>query len=545
MQNTYTACVFSNRMYENENIINSDFVNHCNETMIQYQRTVFSVYNLLYLKTFSPEEYNKITSGYKSLYLYVVNHFGFNVYYSNSIINLAKGMLDSQITLNKDYIEQKEEQIKTIQIKLNMIEKSLNDYLLLRQELSSYKEKLNKNPKTKIHIQGIKNLSFLPDKVIVRFNINKQEEYGYGKFEYQYLNNKIRRLKNLISKYHYRIHNIENKIQNLMSVNHIFFRRNIMNQIHKETDTYEIEKLKKEFINSKYYRFQISGVNIAKYGNYIFQMTYVSASDDFDIKVKFPNKEITLHHIDFPYKKEEIIETLKYNLNQKNHKKLPLCFDLIRKIDNKTGKYYYQFKLTLDILANKHINESTETGIVGIDFNFGHIDLTEIDEKGNMLNHKTILYDLTGTSKQNELSLRYALDEVGIYVKDKHKCLVIEDLNTKQSKYKFNADKQKQKKLNKVIHSLPVALYKQAVFYLSVKYEFMVYQVKPAYTSIIGKLKYADKMKLNSHISASYVIARRSLGYKEQLLKEQRQQIPQEMKEYSLFKKWQYINKLA
>lgn len=545
MQNTYTACVFSNRMYENENIINSDFVNYCNETMIQYQKTVFSVYNLLYLKTFSPEEYNKITNGYKSLYLYVVNHFGFNVYYSNSIINLAKGMLDSQITLNKDYIEQKEEQIKTIQTKLNVLEKSLNSFLLLRKELSFYKEKLNKNPKTKIHIQGIKNLSFLPDKVIVRFNANKQKKYGYGEFEYQYLNNKIKRLKNLIGKYHYRIHNVKNKIQNLMNINHIFFRRNIMNQIHKETDIYEIKKLKKEFINSKYYKFQISGVNVAKYGNYIFQMTYIPVSDDFDIKVKFPNKEITLHHIDFPYKKEEIINTLKYNLNKKNHKKLPLCFYLIRKIDKKIGEYYYQFKLTLNLLANKYINESTETGIVGIDFNFGHIDLTEIDEKGNMLNHKTILYDLTGTSKQNELSLRKVLDEVGIYVKDKHKCLVIEDLNTKQSKYKFNADKQKQKRLNKVIHSLPVALYKQAVSYLSVKYEFMVYQVKPAYTSIIGKLKYADRMKLNSHISASYVIARRGLGYKEQLLKEQRQQIPQEMKEYSLFKKWQYINKLA
>ena len=368
MQNRYTVCVFSNRMYKN--IINSDFVNHCNETMIQYQKTVFSVYNLLYLKTFLPEEYDKITNGYKSLYLYVVNHFGFNVYYSNSIINLAKGILYSQITLNKDYIEQKQEQIKTIQIKLNVLEKSLNNYLLLRKELPSYKEKLNKNPKTKIHIQGIKNLSFLPDKVIVRFNINKQKEYGYGEFEYQYLNNKIRWLKNLISKYHYRIHNIENKIQNLMSVNHIFFRKNIINQIHKETDIYKIKKLKLEFINSKYYRFQISGVNVAKYGNYIFQMTYIPVSDDFDVKIKFPNKEITLHHIDFPYKKEEIIDTLKYNLNQKNHKKLP-------------------------------------------------------------------------------------------------------------------------------------------------------------------------------HISANYVIARRGLGYKEQLLKEQRQQIPQEMKEYSLFKKWQYINKLA
>lgn len=90
MQNTYTACVF---------YINFSFVNLCNKTIINYPKTLFSVYDLLYLKNFQPEKYEKITGGYKSLYLYVVNHF------ENSIIDLAKGMPDSQITLNKDIIK--------------------------------------------------------------------------------------------------------------------------------------------------------------------------------------------------------------------------------------------------------------------------------------------------------------------------------------------------------------------------------------------------------------------------------------------------------
>ena len=42
-------------------------------------------------------------------------------------------------------------------------------------------------------------------------------------------------------------------------------------------------------------------------------------------------------------------------------------------------------------------------------------------------------------------------------------------------------------------------------------------KVHPAYTSLIGKYKYSGLYNLSTHILASYVIARRGLGLKEDL----------------------------
>ncbi|TFG27579.1 MAG: hypothetical protein EU532_07110 [Promethearchaeota archaeon] len=40
-------------------------------------------------------------------------------------------------------------------------------------------------------------------------------------------------------------------------------------------------------------------------------------------------------------------------------------------------------------------------------------------------------------------------------------------------------------------------------------------KVHPAYTSLIGKYKYSRSLNLSTHILASYVIARRGLGFEE------------------------------
>jgi len=44
-------------------------------------------------------------------------------------------------------------------------------------------------------------------------------------------------------------------------------------------------------------------------------------------------------------------------------------------------------------------------------------------------------------------------------------------------------------------------------------------KVNPAYTSLIGKLKYAPQFNIDKDIAAAYVIARRGLGFKERLPK--------------------------
>ena len=69
---TYTATVFSNRMYVNERekyvqLIDDEFVSVCNETMKQYQEILFSVYNLLYLDKTNHIQYENIL-GEDSIY---------------------------------------------------------------------------------------------------------------------------------------------------------------------------------------------------------------------------------------------------------------------------------------------------------------------------------------------------------------------------------------------------------------------------------------------------------------------------------------------
>ena len=50
-------------------------------------------------------------------------------------------------------------------------------------------------------------------------------------------------------------------------------------------------------------------------------------------------------------------------------------------------------------------------------------------------------------------------------------------------------------------------------------------KVNPAYTSIIGKLKYAPQFNIDKDIAAAFVIARRGLGYKENILKNYRESL--------------------
>ena len=49
-----------------------------------------------------------------------------------------------------------------------------------------------------------------------------------------------------------------------------------------------------------------------------------------------------------------------------------------------------------------------------------------------------------------------------------------------------------------------------------------VIKVDPAYTSLIGKLKYVRDKGMSVHQAASYVIARKGIGYKEKILREYR-----------------------
>ena len=229
----------------------------------------------------------------------------------------------------------------------------------------------------------------------------------------------------------------------------------------------------------------------------------------------------------------------------KNGKPVGCRISIHTDIENKP---YIQITCIFDIEHTiDKINFSKDSGIVAIDFNAGHIDMTDLDEKGNLLYHKTIYYDLCGNSKANEISLRTALNEVGEYASSRNKIIVIEDLDLKELKSKNNGDRKSQRALNRCLHNLPYKRYIDFVKSLGIKYGLEVIVRNPAFTSIIGELKYMNRMKLNSHIATSYVIGRRGLGFSERPLKEQRQllETKKPLAEYSSnWAMWSTLNKM-
>lgn len=78
--------------------------------------------------------------------------------------------------------------------------------------------------------------------------------------------------------------------------------------------------------------------------------------------------------------------------------------------------------------------------------------------------------------------------------------------------------------------------------YVTVKHSIDVIKVKPNFTSIIGKLKYSNNMKLNTHISASYVIGRRAMKFKEKPLSSQNLLLTIIINK-SEWAKWSYLSK--
>ena len=541
----YINTTYSSRFYIDENINLSSMFDDIDSTILNFNKILFHTYNLLLLEKNDNESYKNKLSNYKSLHLYVKNTFNLTDYYANSIIRLAKGNLTSQIELQKLYKSNYDEKIKAIKQKLKENEVKLHYFLILRNDFISYRDNFLKNNKKneKLKIQHFKNISINNDTIVIRFIKNKKVQtinYSLYSFEYEYLNRKIKHCKTLIDKYKHRISNLESKVKRILTLKPIIFGSKKLMRLYslslKGKNKKEQKENKQNLLYKKYKEFNISGRCDAKYGNFVFKFTYIPKKDNFDVEFKLMNgNSFHLKDVVIPYRKEEFIKAL--------NSKTPISIGIIKKVDS-NHRIYYQFKISFDLSITHKINEDVSTGIVGMDFNIGHLDICDIDAKGNIINSFTIYYVVYSSSKENELSLRQALNKVGEYVSKQHKCLCIEELDTTKSKFKHNSET-KNKLFNRIIHSFATNKYESFTNYLQIKYEFKVYKVKPNYTSVIGKYKYAKQRKLNNHIAASYVIARRGLKFKDYLLKQQKLLLDKTILTKHHWTQWFHFNKLV
>lgn len=240
-------------------------------------------------------------------------------------------------------------------------------------------------------------------------------------------------------------------------------------------------------------------------GNQQFQIRFNSKYNRFDYKLRLDNQWIsgTNKYIfgSFVLKNKEAKIHILKTLSEK--KSNPLTYRIIKRDGNLYLQIMYR-RETTDITRNNY-------GVLGVDFNKGFISVSEIDFSGKLTSLTRYNYLHQGKATKTKTSMLELVSKLVSQAVNVGKDIVIEDLVSLDSNKK--QDKTTSKNFNRMINSLKFGLFKRCLISKATKEGVSVHTVNPYNTSKIAKANYTDKMKLNVHDAASYVIARRFYQY--------------------------------
>ena len=384
------------------------------------------------------------------------NEYNISMRTANSIIKTVQGRINSIKELKKAEIKQKKYRLEKISEELEKLIPILLD-LKLKAEKNDIKDLTKyRNLKTKVAFIKIRK-----DKLINKINsLNYQIETN--KFKITFGTKKL-------------------------------FKQNL-----------------EEFLNKRNNQIIFMGSKDEKSCNQTFKLKYISKINQSIIKIRK----------DFKYKNEKGENRYVYGkCFFNNHKSIlketlksqnsPLTYRIIER----NNDYYLQCTFEIN---NSDLNLTRNTyGTIGIDFNKGFVAISQINKYGHLVKTDKMTYRFrSGNKTENDLLL--IINKLTKLAINTGKDLVIEDLNFLKIKSKATKEKSKKgKKYNKMLHSLAYRIFLDKTEQICNKKNVGLIKVNPAWTSWIAKNKFCDKMKLNIHTGASFVIARRGMNIKD------------------------------
>jgi IS605 OrfB family transposase len=161
------------------------------------------------------------------------------------------------------------------------------------------------------------------------------------------------------------------------------------------------------------------------------------------------------------------------------------------------------------------VKYTKKNGVIAIDTNASpiHLAIAEVSKAGELVSYQTInLHHLLGLSQNRkdhqEWILAHQLLDLAI---QKNKAIAIENL--KKLKKGMRGDGKAT--LRKRLHHWNAKKFLQKLKRVAMLKGVEVVEVNPAYTSVIGMLKYAPQLNIDKDVAGAYVIGRRALGFKE------------------------------
>ncbi len=242
-------------------------------------------------------------------------------------------------------------------------------------------------------------------------------------------------------------------------------------------------------------------------GNQILHLRFNPRNNQFELRLRkdiggFKNAKdkYVYGRVYFNHHKKWIKEALR------NHSS-PLSYKIIKK----RGRFYLY--CTFEIQMDKSDFQTRAThGTIGLDFNKGFVTIAETNLYGHLTDTQLLPYRFKAGSKTTtDLEAIATVAVKRALASGKDICVENLDFRGKRASTQSKTGR----KYNEMLHSLAYRQFVDKIEQRAYRYAVSVRRVNPAWTSWLAKQLYCPVMKLNTHVGAAYVIARRGQGYKD------------------------------
>ena len=240
-----------------------------------------------------------------------------------------------------------------------------------------------------------------------------------------------------------------------------------------------------------------------------------------DLRLRLPNalaedngKYLVIPNVHFKYGHETVIANLQScqerksaSLETKQNHGQAICYRL------KKDKKGWRIFVTTDLEKPKQVTHE-QRGTIGIDINVNHIALVETDRFGNLQKKKTFSLSTYGkTQDQTSAGIGDTVAAIVEYAEKAKKPLIIENLDFQKRKSTLRENNNNQ--YSRMLSSFAYHKFQQTLHSRAWRRGVAVHEVNPAFTSVIGRVKFAYRYGLSIHHAAALCIARRYYGYSE------------------------------
>lgn len=191
----------------------------------------------------------------------------------------------------------------------------------------------------------------------------------------------------------------------------------------------------------------------------------------------------------------------------------PITVQVFRR-EHKLDTWYVHLTTYVPYIPQVH---NIRRGCLGVDFNAESLSLTYVKPDGNIKQCWELPYSFQGLSSgQRQVRMRELVKQVVDLAQGLGCAIAIESLDFSKKKARMSEES---KLYNEMLSNLATGMFTEAIISRCQRLCVQLIQVNPAFTSVIGMIKFMARYGLNSGTAAAMAIARRAMRLKEKLPK--------------------------